>query len=1693
MKKRTFLFLSLVLFFTSIIVGITNSFSQEVKNEEDLNKTVQEQQVDIDKKTQDLSEDIPIDNVSIKQGTDNVQANIIFNGDDTFIGGEGFTIYNSISVSGNTTTLPEGAYTSIKIRKDQYVKPLESSIDTSAEIIMSAEVIDDPASDYYELRTYYKALPGGGNWATPITLTLLPRQTINESENPIEQRVFDNQGNEILTEPNKIIAIGVAKIEVPRDVSTFQITNIESDNYDDNYELNENTVFDFYPTSMNDRVLDGDNDPRLRRVFAEIPSETSVKEGTGWIQVGDTNKYYKDVSRDDIKNNYKTALTISLDLKGIDMSNHDILDNDPLEKKVKFTMQPVVDGQVQDDIDLVNWEVNRTFTIRKIDSDGTIGLRTTRYATSIKKDSYEKINSTNSVINPYTNIVSVPYVTANLMDQRIRYSHQNITKYSPINTTGDLENLELTIKSSTITLSKYTSPSELRIILLQGLDVTQTSLMKDKLDGTKAYGVKEDGSLVEIATIAKDKIYQYAYSSESFNGEGWIDIPNGENYKAIKFVYPNNGVKLEGQEQINALYKSIFTEVIGDLKESLVDELITKLESHNPPSLLSPYTSERVYTDTSFKFVKNEGDEPVEQTREVSDISLEYFRLQYDSITRSQSINVENSSYYTNNTLKTTVAYKHNLYGNYKPAQIPENLNIYYLVPDGLELIEDNDMFESITIEPGYKAGYNLIIAKPKNHKIPDFADTQDAVSTYSENRLELDFKVTERLDIGSYKVYSFLSIDNNKLDSIDDKQYGIIQFDIPDEVWENVFDESNDQIINTPLDKNKFTDFESDTFYIYPPKQLFVKKDVKLASDTEENFASSIGNKGKLGTKIDYRWTIQNNSLQTIDKLTLIDILPYKGDKSIVKNQDGIYTNRGSEFKTELLGVSQDSDKFTLYYSTDEVNENTHENYNADWIKADDFNGNVANVTMIKAILKEGKKIEKQEEYHIFTQNKIEDKSSIKDGEKAYNSVAFSINAPDEATSETVFNEALKTEVEVNYPKNNVKLIKVDSKVSSRLLQGAKFDLYLKGETDDQDELVKQDMVTNQNGEIVLQNLIIGKNYYLKETEAPLNYDILQEKIEFKVKEGLNELTVKNTFSPEKITIKARKLWKDMDGKEIKNPPAMIKVQLYKKIIDNNQSQVLAVGDPVELNVANGFTYNWVDLPKVDIYNNLISYSVKELEDSIPEGYQSGQQTGSGSVSDPFLLTNIYKSNTRTVTAQKLWENAPENNQLEVQFQLYKNGVKEGQPVTLKGSNDLSDNFKYTWENLPKIGPNGQEIVYTVQEVKVTNGYTVSNTKGSGTPEDPFTVTNTYNPDKITIKARKEWVNTDPSLAPAVKFQLYKNGEKYGDPVELNKENGFTYNWEELDKQDNESNDITYTVKELDIPNGYKSSGESSGSGSIEDPFVITNTYEPGKRDIVIKKVWIGVDPTMAPAVEVELFSNGVKVDTEEAIILNQDNDFTYTLKDMPKYGQDGKEIVYVLNEVDVDEVYTVSNTEGSGTIKDPFVITNTYEPEKSNLYVEKRWTGISSSKAPIIKVQLYKDGVAQGEEVELNKDNNYKHVWLMMPMVGFNGEKIEYTVKEVSVPSGYKLINTSGTGSEDDPFILVNKKNDVVTDPTDSENMDKEKDKKTKYQVYNEFKKILKSKNPSTGVKGYGFVIVILILGTISLYILNKKNKWK
>ena len=92
--------------------------------------------------------------------------------------------------------------------------------------------------------------------------------------------------------------------------------------------------------------------------------------------------------------------------------------------------------------------------------------------------------------------------------------------------------------------------------------------------------------------------------------------------------------------------------------------------------------------------------------------------MQYETIARNTEIGISNGkTFFVEDTLTTELSYVHRRNGKVSDATQPDNLNIYYLVPDGLEPVENADVFKSIEIIRGYKDGYNLIVAKPKKNR----------------------------------------------------------------------------------------------------------------------------------------------------------------------------------------------------------------------------------------------------------------------------------------------------------------------------------------------------------------------------------------------------------------------------------------------------------------------------------------------------------------------------------------------------------------------------------------------------------------------------------------------------------------------------------------------------------------------------------------------------------------------------------------------------------------------------------------------------------------------------------------------------------------------------------------------------------------------------------------------------------------
>lgn len=156
---------------------------------------------------------------------------------------------------------------------------------------------------------------------------------------------------------------------------------------------------------------------------------------------------------------------------------------------------------------------------------------------------------------------------------------------------------------------------------------------------------------------------------------------------------------------------------------------------------------------------------------------------------------------------------------------------------------------------------------------------------------------------------------------------------------------------------------------------------------------------------------------------------------------------------------------------------------------------------------------------------------------------------------------------------------------------------------------------------------------------------------------------------------------------------------------------------------------------------------------------------------------------------------------------------------------------------------------------------------------------------EKIETSVYKEWddaENQDGKRPPSILVQLYANGQKQGEPVVLNDENGWSYGWTDLPvKQNGET--VVYSVKEAGRIPGY----ECTVNGDVQTGFVITNSHIPEKTEISGEKIWDDAenqDGKRPESITVNLFANGEKIDSK-VVKEDAEGNWKYSFKNLPKY----------------------------------------------------------------------------------------------------------------------------------------------------------------------------------------------------------------
>ncbi|WP_247912142.1 Cna B-type domain-containing protein [Streptococcus sp. oral taxon 431] len=556
--------------------------------------------------------------------------------------------------------------------------------------------------------------------------------------------------------------------------------------------------------------------------------------------------------------------------------------------------------------------------------------------------------------------------------------------------------------------------------------------------------------------------------------------------------------------------------------------------------------------------------------------------------------------------------------------------------------------------------------------------------------------------------------------------------------------------------------------------------------------------------------------------------------------------------------------------------------------------------------------------------------------------------------------------------------------------------------------------------------------SYTVKEVKVPTYYTVDKEEAQFV--DG--KATITNKRTPETTEVTVKKVWDDAKNQDGLRP-ASITVHL------------LANGEKVQTATVSGESETWSHtFTNLPVYKNgqKIIYTV--TEDTVAN-YTT--------TIDATTITNTYKPGKTSLTVTKKWDDAENQDGLRpktIKVQLYADGQELGKVVELSEDNK----WTYTFSELDEK-KDDKAVQYTVKETEVPEGYTQT---VEATNPGQVVITNSHTPSKTKVQVTKKWddANNQDGLRPKeIRVQLYAGDQKLGKEVVLSADNKWTHTFEKLAEKAN-GQDIHYSVKEVDVPEGYTVTEESKEKGDV----VLTNTHTPSTVDIPVTKIWVDNDNQdgLRPAkITVKLLANGGEVARKD---ITSETDWKDTFTGLPKF-KDGKEIVYTLQEEKVEN-YSPSIDQES------YTITNTHTPGKTTLSVTKQWDDQEDKdglRPKSVKVQLYADGKKSGEVIELSAENKWTHTFADSDK-NVKGKAITYTVEEVDVPTGYQVTKTDdGQGN----VVLTNKHEPSIPPTTTTE------EPKKKVEL------------PNTGSTESILSLILALTGvSLAAYLLKKKK---
>ena len=509
-------------------------------------------------------------------------------------------------------------------------------------------------------------------------------------------------------------------------------------------------------------------------------------------------------------------------------------------------------------------------------------------------------------------------------------------------------------------------------------------------------------------------------------------------------------------------------------------------------------------------------------------------------------------------------------------------------------------------------------------------------------------------------------------------------------------------------------------------------------------------------------------------------------------------------------------------------------------------------------------------------------------------------------------------------------------------------------------------------------------------------DYSVKEEKVDgYTTEYGDN--TVINNYTGGDTEYSVEKKWAEVDKDD--PLPAKAKVTLYQ---DNKATDKTA-----ELTRDNNWKHVFKGLKKYRTDGTEYKYSVKEEQIN---GYTT--EYGDNTVTNTYTGGNKVK-----VKGTKTWIDPEGTTHPTITIELYREA--DGIDKTFVKSIELADGTTdYEFTDLEKYATNGSEYKYTVKE-KTVDGYTTSYDK-----EKPNNITNTIKQEKIEVKGTKTWIDADGTERPDVSVQLYRDGEKLGDPVKIASDN--KYEFKDLDKYDlTDGHVYRYTVRELgadgyittidgyDITNSRPIKTVKGANDKSEIKVGQELTYTISWTNASKEAVTATIKDTLTKGQEYVSGDEGAVVETKDGIT-------TVKWENVAVAAGSKVEKTFTV-KVTKDAEKTVDNTASIKVGDKPEISSNTTSvTPKIDISGEKIWKDKDDNfklRPESVKITLLANGEKTDKTTEAAEASGWKYSFSDLPLYN-DGKKIEYTVEETPVDNylepEYEVVNKDGDANK-------------------------------------------------------------------------------